>query len=152
MTPEPAAGGSAAAPHALLRLKGVEALHSSRTFPGWVVESVHRAPWVVVRRARMCGDRVPVGVRGDSRAERFAALTASRDILEHVTPQAVAAGRLWQSAARRYRLAGSPFDFGGGDHERSRDLRDAGDRPAAWDLSSSAVSRPRTPRAISISR
>lgn len=100
MTNDAIAGGFWAAPHALLRIRGAEALRASGEMPGWVETSLRRAPWVVVRRAR-CGERIPVGVRGESRAARFAAFMAAREVMDCMTPQAVAARRLWEGAARR---------------------------------------------------
>jgi phosphoribosyl-dephospho-CoA transferase len=93
------------APHALVRIRGVEALSSSEALPCWVGDSLRHSPWVVVRRARSAGARVPVGVRGQSRAARFAAFTTGHEILACVTPQAIATGRMWRSAARRDGLA-----------------------------------------------
>ncbi len=104
MTPDPAAGAFKAGPHTLVRIQGVEGLHSSEELPTWVGESLRRAPWVVVRRSHVCGDHIPVGVRGESRAQRFAAFTPARDMLESVTPQAIAAERLWRRAVRRDHL------------------------------------------------
>jgi len=63
--------------------------------PSWVRESLRRAPWVVVRRA-VHDSLIPVGVRGDLRAQRFAAWVSFADVLDYVTPQALASERAWR--------------------------------------------------------
>lgn len=100
MTHDSSSSGFEVAPHTLVRIRGAEALSPSEDVPCWVAESLRRAPWVVVRRARY-GERIPVGVRGESRAARFAAFTVAREIMGCVTPQAIAASRLWHTAAHR---------------------------------------------------
>jgi len=56
--------------------------------PPWVFASLVRAPWVVVRRD--CErDDVPVGVRGNTRAERYATRIAASQIARAVTPDAL---------------------------------------------------------------
>jgi phosphoribosyl-dephospho-CoA transferase len=51
----------------------------------WVADSLQRAPWVVVRRAR--NERsIPVGVRGARRSQRFAASIVPADVRESVSP------------------------------------------------------------------
>lgn len=75
--------------HDLLRLKP----HASPICidaPAWVASALRRAPFVVVRRAEVRGDLVPVGVRGATRAERFPALVLRDDIAETITPEALA--------------------------------------------------------------
>jgi phosphoribosyl-dephospho-CoA transferase len=94
--------------HALLRIVGPSALISDVAPPRWVGESIVRAPWVVVRRARRRrgGGLLPVGVRGPSRAERFAGWLASADVIDCVTPEALARRRAWS-----VRLRGAPNGF-----------------------------------------
>jgi phosphoribosyl-dephospho-CoA transferase len=67
--------------------------------PSWVDDSLRRAPWVVVRRA-VHDALIPVGVRGASRAQRFAAWVALVDVLRCVTPQALASERGWRRLPR----------------------------------------------------
>jgi phosphoribosyl-dephospho-CoA transferase len=101
MTPDERACEPEVGPHTLVRIRGAEALSANEELPPWVGNSLRRAPWVVVRRTRDGGARIPVGVRGESRAARFAAFTAVHDVLDSVTPQAITANQLWRSAARR---------------------------------------------------
>ena len=86
MKPDPAT-------HTLLRIGGPQALQGES--PTWGIESLQRAPWVVVRRARSCGELIPVGVRGELREQRYASWLAPRDILEIVTPRTLAHRRAW---------------------------------------------------------
>jgi phosphoribosyl-dephospho-CoA transferase len=85
------------APHTLLRIAGPGALSVAperrdrrEVLPEWVCGSLQRAPWMVVRRAQVRDGLIPVGVRGESRQERFAAWISIRDVLECVTPHALA--------------------------------------------------------------
>lgn len=55
--------------------------------PEWLTESLNRAPWVVVRRAAASAGRIAVGVRGTSRAQRFALTIAEAAVRENVAPE-----------------------------------------------------------------
>jgi phosphoribosyl-dephospho-CoA transferase len=79
--------------HTLLRVGGSQAL--SGAVPTWVTESLQRAPWLVVRRAQVSGELIPVGVRGTSRGQRFASWVAIDVVLERVTPPSLAQRRAW---------------------------------------------------------
>ena len=89
------------AAHTLLRIDGAAVLTADTDLPAWVCESLERAPWVVVRRASSRGGLVPVGIRGDSRQQRFAAWVSEEATLEQVTPQLLASRRPWATSARR---------------------------------------------------
>ncbi len=52
-----------------------------------------------MRRAKLQGGLVPVGVRGESRGERLAAWLSPNDALEYVTPQGLVSTRTWARAA-----------------------------------------------------
>jgi phosphoribosyl-dephospho-CoA transferase len=82
-------------PHTLVRIRGEQALRAApgSDVPAWVTDSLQRAPWVVVRRAQIRDGLVPVGVRGDSRQQRFGAWLAVDEALEAITPQALASCR-----------------------------------------------------------
>jgi phosphoribosyl-dephospho-CoA transferase len=75
--------------HTLVRIRGPHALAmaSGSNLPDWAVESLQRAPWVVVRRAPIHGGWVPVGVRGELRRQRFAAWLSPDEALELATPR-----------------------------------------------------------------
>lgn len=91
--------------HTLLRVSGPHALGAD--LPIWVNESLHRAPWIVVRRGQVARELIPVGVRGTSRGQRFASWVGAEEVLEVVTPRALAHGRAWMQIdpARRAAIA-----------------------------------------------
>jgi phosphoribosyl-dephospho-CoA transferase len=87
-------------PHDLLRLASGARLRHDESVPAWVAPSLARTPWVVVRRARTPAGVIPVGVRGHTRAERFAALLALDAVAARVTPEDLAAARGWRHTPR----------------------------------------------------
>ncbi len=91
--------------HTLLRIRGPEALEGE--VPTWVTESLQRAPWVVVRRAPFLGGLIPVGIRGESRVQRFAGWVSPDAVLEAVDPQTLARRRSW-ALADQARFAAIP--------------------------------------------
>jgi phosphoribosyl-dephospho-CoA transferase len=91
-------------PHDLLRLADGTGLSHEGSVPAWVPTSLARAPWVVVRRARAPAGLVPVGVRGSTRAQRFAALLAPDAVAARVTPEDLVAERVWHHIPRARRV------------------------------------------------
>ena len=87
--------------HALLCIAPGQALTTEGAVPAWVTEQLARTPWVVVRRAGAARGLLPVGVRGRSRAERFAAWLPASAVLECITPTQLAARRAWRHHPRR---------------------------------------------------
>lgn len=55
--------------------------------PFWVAESLERAPFAVVRRASPEGCKIPVGVRGRSRNERYAIWLEHDAIIATIRPE-----------------------------------------------------------------
>jgi phosphoribosyl-dephospho-CoA transferase len=88
----------------MLRLGSGAGLRHAESAPTWVPASLTRAPWVVVRRARGLAGLIPVGVRGSTRAERFAALLAPDAVGARVTPEDLVAERVWHHMPRARRL------------------------------------------------
>ncbi len=76
-------------PHDLLRLTPHAELIAD-DLPDWVGPSLARAAFVVVRRAEIQGDLIPIGVRGTTRSERFPALLHRRDVAATITPESLA--------------------------------------------------------------
>jgi phosphoribosyl-dephospho-CoA transferase len=91
-------------PHDLLRLTSGAGLRHEESVPAWVPTSLARTSWVVVRRARAPAGLIPVGVRGSTRAERFAALLAPDAVAARVTPEDLVAERVWHHMPRARRL------------------------------------------------
>nr|WP_118181687.1 malonate decarboxylase holo-ACP synthase [Paraburkholderia phosphatilytica] len=73
-------------PHDLLRLARLPVLIDA---PAWVQEALVRAPFVVVRRALAPDGFVAVGVRGDTRAQRYGCFVGLDDIDAVVAPEAL---------------------------------------------------------------
>jgi phosphoribosyl-dephospho-CoA transferase len=86
--------------HDLLRLSDPGDLVNRDPSPGWVHEALSRAPWVVVRRAPFERELIPVGVRGQSRSERFATYVHPSSIAECVSPEDLSSSQAWKKAAR----------------------------------------------------
>jgi phosphoribosyl-dephospho-CoA transferase len=87
-------------PHDMLCLAGGAGLRHEGVVPAWVAASLARAPWVVVRRTRTPNGFIPVGVRGRTRGERFAALLAMDAVAARVSPEDLAAARSWRQMPR----------------------------------------------------
>ena len=87
-------------PHDLLRLADGAGLRHEGSAPAWTRVSLARTPWVVVRRARTPAGLIPVGARGRTRGERFAALLAPDAVAARVTPEDLAAARGWRHMPR----------------------------------------------------
>ncbi|WP_125580641.1 malonate decarboxylase holo-ACP synthase [Lacticaseibacillus suibinensis] len=73
-------------PHTLVRLKAADALTAASPLPDWAVAMLTESPYVIVRRGPQA-DRIPVGLRGYQKAQRFAAFAASAQVAATVTPQ-----------------------------------------------------------------
>ena len=97
--------GAPAPTHDLIRLREPTVLAADGPAPSWVEAALRRIPWVVVRRGRIQAGAIPVGVRGLTRAQRFAAWLAAADVTERRSPE-----ELWDRVANRPArgLAGTP--------------------------------------------
>ena len=83
--------GSAAPTHDLIRLREPIALTVDAPVPSWVEPVLRRTPWVVVRRGHVRDGMMPVGVRGMTRQQRFAAFLAVAEITDRLSPEDLAA-------------------------------------------------------------
>lgn len=68
--------------------------------PLWVEHSLRKAPFVVVRRAKLFDGMIPVGVRGSLRSQRYAAYLAPESIRNRITPEQLSPARGWLASAR----------------------------------------------------
>jgi len=75
------------ATHDLIRLRDPGALTAEAPLPLWVEEALGRAPWVVVRRGGVSQGMLPIGVRGTTRSERFAAFLPINRVAERRSPE-----------------------------------------------------------------
>lgn len=87
-------------PHDLLWLASAETLTAPCVLPPWVEEASAAMPVVVVRRAVCQGDKIPVGVRGRTRSERFATFVSPRAVCRRVTPEELANEMRWRGIRR----------------------------------------------------
>jgi phosphoribosyl-dephospho-CoA transferase len=79
--------GTPAPTHDLIRLRQPMALTVDGSVPAWVEPALRRTPWVVVRRGYVQDGRIPVGVRGMTRPQRFAAWLTVTEIAERLLPE-----------------------------------------------------------------
>lgn len=82
-------------PHDIVQIKDVSKFIKSIDSSKWIEESLTKAPFVVVRRGKMLGDKIPVGIRGDSRDKRHGTYLAENNILGVIKPYEIANKRLW---------------------------------------------------------
>lgn len=64
--------------------------------PLWAARSLEECPWAVVRRAPAERGAVPVGIRGNTRAQRCAAVLPEEDVRARVSPPELAARGFWR--------------------------------------------------------
>jgi phosphoribosyl-dephospho-CoA transferase len=88
--------GAPSPTHNLIRLREPTAVTANGQAPSWVEAALRRTPWVVVRRGRIQAGAIPVGVRGLTRSQRFAAWLAAADVAERRSPE-----ELWDSFENR---------------------------------------------------
>ena len=67
----------------------IDVAHFPPAAPVWVLESLERSPFVVVRRGSITDDNIPVGVRGTLRSERWAAFCPPHLVKRILTPEAL---------------------------------------------------------------
>ncbi|MFC7063449.1 malonate decarboxylase holo-ACP synthase [Halobacillus seohaensis] len=72
--------------HDLLRIKKTTELTMCPPVPDWAVQSLKTVPFVVVRRAPIIEGKIPIGIRGKQRNQRFGAYIAPEAVLEHTPP------------------------------------------------------------------
>jgi phosphoribosyl-dephospho-CoA transferase len=81
-----------------VRVVNVSSFVFRQQAPEWVDAAIQRAPYVVIRRARVDNGLLPVGIRGSARSERFAACLPEHAIQAVVRPEDVAALRSWETS------------------------------------------------------
>ena len=84
---------SPAPTHDLVRLREPIALTVDAPVPWWVEPALRRTPWVVVRRGYVRDGMMPVGVRGLTRQQRFAAFLAVAEIADRLSPEDLTVSR-----------------------------------------------------------
>ncbi|WP_096203172.1 malonate decarboxylase holo-ACP synthase [Bacillus sp. FJAT-45350] len=87
-------------PHDLVKIKNLNALINHGERPSWVNDALMEAPWVVVRRSSWYDGMIPIGVRGKTRSERFAAFLPMDAVATYVTPEQISKERVWSTSTR----------------------------------------------------
>ncbi|WP_257347384.1 malonate decarboxylase holo-ACP synthase [Pseudalkalibacillus decolorationis] len=87
-------------PHDLLRIRNTTELKICPAVPYWVTKSLKSIPFVVVRRAPIIEGKIPIGVRGKQRNQRFGAYIAQEDVIEHISPNQIVFKRKWMRKVR----------------------------------------------------
>ena len=77
--------------HDLVRLD-LEGVTLGAAVPAWVRDHLARAPWAVVRRPELTGSGLAVGVRGATRAQRYALDVPVAAVEHRVRPEDLRAG------------------------------------------------------------
>ncbi|SDH66862.1 phosphoribosyl-dephospho-CoA transferase [Alteribacillus persepolensis] len=88
-------------PHDLLAFEHMNDLLFGETPPGWVKGSVAKTPYVVVRRAPITNNCVPVGMRGTERSHRLKALLPLDKIKARYSPEYITKHRLWHEVDKK---------------------------------------------------
>ena len=88
--------GAPAPVHDLMRVRAPTAVTADVQAPSWVEDALRQTAWVVVRRGHLRAGGIPVGVRGRTRSQRFAAWLAVADIAERRSPE-----ELWDGVENR---------------------------------------------------
>jgi phosphoribosyl-dephospho-CoA transferase len=84
--------GAFAKPHDLLELKSPGSIDDLEGAPAWVYESLSACPYVVVRRKPASENGIAVGVRGESRNQRWPGIVSPDRIKTIVSPFELRAG------------------------------------------------------------
>ncbi|KAB2336670.1 malonate decarboxylase holo-ACP synthase [Cytobacillus depressus] len=73
-------------PHDLLKINPKDIISHS-LIPAWVVHSLEKAPFVVVRRVHAPKGQVSIGIRGKERNERFGAFLPEHCVIKQIKPE-----------------------------------------------------------------
>jgi phosphoribosyl-dephospho-CoA transferase len=87
--------------HDLIRLREPIGLTADGPVPSWVEPVLRRTPWVVVRRGHVRDGMMPVGVRGLTRSQRFAAFASIAEITDVLSPDDLAGSSYVLSQKRK---------------------------------------------------
>ncbi|MFK4443261.1 phosphoribosyl-dephospho-CoA transferase [Caballeronia udeis] len=83
--------GRVVSPHDLLRL--APGTPDFPDAPAWVAASLTRAPFVVVRRAVSVNGLIAVGIRGETRSERFGSWLDPRFVADVLKPESLGSAK-----------------------------------------------------------
>jgi phosphoribosyl-dephospho-CoA transferase len=92
---------SPAPTHDLIRLREPIGLTADGPMPSWIEPVLRWTPWVVVRRGHVRDGMMPVGVRGLTRSQRFAAFASIAEITDVLSPDDLAGSSYVLSQKRK---------------------------------------------------
>lgn len=72
--------------HDIVKFESIEHLEKSIPIPDWAIGSPASKNFAVVRRMPIMDNKVPIGLRGDTREQRFGTFIDKNNILEVITP------------------------------------------------------------------
>ncbi|WP_163653166.1 malonate decarboxylase holo-ACP synthase [Listeria sp. PSOL-1] len=78
-------------PHDLLQ---IHVKPYEKELTSWALQSLNKAPWVVVRRDETTN--IPVGIRGHKRNQRLAFEISLQDVIKKVTPYHIFKQKMWE--------------------------------------------------------
>lgn len=87
--------------HDLLEIESPSSAVDLFAAPDWVGDSLSATPFVVVRRARVAASGIAIGVRGDSRSDRWGGVLKPEFIKRAIAPFDIREGRACLSRDRR---------------------------------------------------
>lgn len=82
-------------PHDLLRISNPATLPEFSKLPAWAQASLRACPVVVVRRAVAPDGFLPIGIRGNERSQRAAAILPADAVEACISPEKLAARKPW---------------------------------------------------------
>lgn len=92
-------------PHDLVKID-IDEFFSDKEIPSWVIDSLAKVPLVIIRRGKIIDGKVPVGVRGVKREQRFAGYIPSTAVGEGyvITPHSLIQNTWKNLPADRFEL------------------------------------------------
>ncbi|WP_158734723.1 malonate decarboxylase holo-ACP synthase [Alteribacillus sp. YIM 98480] len=91
-------------PHDLLQFTTINDLRMKENPPEWAIDAIGEMPYVVVRRAPIVHNHIPVGIRGKERGHRLAAEIPLEKIKARCSPEFIVENRLWNRLKKERRL------------------------------------------------
>lgn len=85
-------------PHDLLKISSINDLITDG-LPQWAEDIFPDSLTVVVRRSEIINSKIPVGIRGIKREQRFAAFVLDSDVKEIITPYQLVSEKSWQNVS-----------------------------------------------------
>ncbi|MDN4525942.1 malonate decarboxylase holo-ACP synthase [Fictibacillus fluitans] len=87
--------------HDLIRVDDLSKLVCLTDVPQWVGGELAAKPFVVVRRAAGFEGRIPVGIRGETRSQRFGCFLPVEECSIVISPEQLAEEKPWKKTDRR---------------------------------------------------